>query len=146
MTKLRLFDPEVLPYEKVLLIDANMALLRPIDALFHDSSTEPVRPRNESGQMLEDVGPFPDSFVLAVLPESTKGPGSHPLTGDEGTRRFDSRFLLYSPSRELFEHYRRMFEIPDRLEDLLNYVHRQDGPMPPQTLRVTEQLVVEREL
>ncbi|KAL2782318.1 hypothetical protein BJX66DRAFT_345987, partial [Aspergillus keveii] len=41
MTKLRLFDPEVLPYEKVLLIDANMALLRPIDALFHDSSTEP---------------------------------------------------------------------------------------------------------
>jgi hypothetical protein len=146
MTKLRLFDPEVLPYEKVLLIDTSMALLRPIDALFHDSGMQPTRPRNESGQMLEDVGPFPERFLLAVLPGSTEGSRSRPLTDGHRSRRFDSRFLLYSPSQDLFNYYRRLFEIPDSLEDLLNYVHREDGPLPPQTLHVAEQLFVEGEL
>jgi hypothetical protein len=34
-----------------------------------------------------------------------------------------------------------MFEISGRLEDLLNYVYPHDGPLPPQTLQVTSDLL-----
>lgn len=135
-TKLRLFDPSVVPYEKVLLMDADIALTRPIDAIFHDSNTEP-REMNETALGEQERELTPEKYIMAASPESLQRNHSYPfLDPDNLSTRFNSGLLMYSPSTELFQYYLKLLEHPDLYytggpdQDLLNYAHRWEGPMP----------------
>ncbi|KAJ5278574.1 hypothetical protein N7478_003946 [Penicillium angulare] len=135
-TKLRLFDPSVVPYQKVLLMDADIALTRPIDAIFQDSNTD-LYETNQTALTEPERESLPEKYVMAASPESLQRDHSYPfLDPDNLSTRFNSGLLIYSPSTELFQYYLKLLQNPDLYytggpdQDLLNYAHRWGGPMP----------------
>jgi alpha-N-acetylglucosamine transferase len=136
VTKLRLFDPTVMPYEKVLLIDTDMTLTRPLDAIFQDPATE-LRHSNQSAHIEPEIDAPPDKFIMAASPESFQREHPYPfLDPDHKKSYFNSGLIMYSPSAELFQHYMDLINHPDLYytgapdQDILNYAHRWGGPMP----------------
>ncbi|GIJ84939.1 hypothetical protein Asppvi_003794 [Aspergillus pseudoviridinutans] len=78
---------------------------------------------------------------MAASPESGKLDHPYPyLDTEQRDSYFNSGFFVYSPSTQLFGHYMSLLNesetwyhgFPD--QDLLNYAHRSDGPMPWQKL------------
>jgi alpha-N-acetylglucosamine transferase len=136
-TKMRMFDPNNVPYDKVLYVDTDIVFTRPIDGIFRDANTSPTGPLNTTGQIKPDEGELPPNFVMAATPES--GEIDHPYpyfdTNNEKSY-FNSGLFVYSPSREIFAHYLNILGKSDRYfngfpdQDLLNYAHRWGGPMP----------------
>lgn len=136
ITKLRLFDPSVVPYEKVLLMDTDMALTRPIDAIFQDPNSDP-RQTNQTAHNEPESKPLPEKYIMAASPESLQRDHSYPFFDpDYSASNFNSGLLMYSPSTELFQYYLELLKNPDVYykggpdQDLLNYAHRWEGPMP----------------
>jgi alpha-N-acetylglucosamine transferase len=136
-TKMRIFDPKHLPYDKVLYVDTDIIFTRPIDGIFRDANTSPGTPLNTSGQFQPDEGELPQNFVMAATPESMEIDHAYPFVDEKNEKSyFNSGFFVYSPSREIFEHYINILGKPDRYfngfpdQDLLNYAHRWSGPMP----------------
>ncbi|KAJ5652800.1 hypothetical protein N7507_010226 [Penicillium longicatenatum] len=134
--KLRLFDPRIVPYEKVLLLDTDMVLTRPIGAIFQDPATE-VRHTDRSVLVESDAPAPPEEFIMAASPESLQFDHPYPFLDPENTKDyFDSGLLMYSPSIELFQYYMELINKPDLfhtgtpVQDLLNYAHRWGGSMP----------------
>lgn len=134
-TKLHVFDPALVPYEKVLFMDVDMVLTRPIDKIFQELSTE-IGPIINATQVDAELGPLPEQYILAASPESHQRDHAYPfLDSDHTVSTFDSGLFMYSPSVELYQYYMRLIDhpelyytgIPDR--DLLNYAHRWGGPM-----------------
>lgn len=68
-TKLHIFNPAILPYEKVLFMDLDMVLTRPIDKIFQDFSTE-LGPITDASQVDAELGPLPEQYILAASAES----------------------------------------------------------------------------
>ncbi|KAN0083887.1 Nucleotide-diphospho-sugar transferase [Elaphomyces granulatus] len=138
-TKMQMFDPKHVPYDKALYVDADMVFTRPIDGIFEDNTTFPTRSLNGSEQAQPDEGDLPQSFLMAATPESEKWDHAYPYT-DSTISYFNSGFFVYSPSREIFNHYMNILGKPDLFfhwfpdQDLLNHVHRWGGPMPWQRL------------
>jgi len=140
-TKMQMFDPKHVPYNKVLYVDADIVFTRPIDGIFKDKTTFPTRPLNRSGQLQAqpDEGELPQNFVMAATPESEEKDHDYPYINSRKSY-FNSGFFVYSPSREIFKHYMNILGKPDLYfngfpdQDLLNYAHRWGGPMPWQRL------------
>lgn len=137
LTKLRVFDPELMPYEKVFLMDTDMVLTRPIDAIFQDESTRlsPVD-RNYTGPDAE-IAPLPETFMFAATPESLDRDHAYPFLDLERKQHyFNVGCMLFSPSKEIYNFYLSILDHPDMFghgwpeQDLLNYIHRLEGPMP----------------
>ncbi|KAJ5989102.1 hypothetical protein N7481_004312 [Penicillium waksmanii] len=135
-TKLRLFDPTVIPYETVLFLEADIVLTRPIDRIFLDPSTEPA----ETDKTIIDnseLGKPPAKFVMAASAESFQREHEYPFLDREKTvRHFNGGVFIYSPSSELFQFYTNLLNLPELYymgvpdQDLLNHAHRWGGPMP----------------
>lgn len=137
LTKLRALDPELMPYEKVFLMDTDMVLTRPIDEIFQDESTQ-LRPvdRNRTGPDAE-LAPLPETFMFAATPESHDRDHPYPfLDLDRKEHYFNVGCMLFSPSKEIYNFYLAILAHPDLFghgwpeQDLLNYIHRLEGPMP----------------
>ncbi|KAJ5167898.1 uncharacterized protein N7482_003492 [Penicillium canariense] len=134
-TKLHIFDPAVVPYEKVLFMDADMVLTRPIDKIFQEFSTE-LSPITNTTQAEAEVGPLPEQYILAASPESHRKDHTYPfLDSDHTASTFNSGLFIYSPSVEIFQYYMTLVDHPELYytgvpdQDLLNYAHRWGGPM-----------------
>jgi alpha-N-acetylglucosamine transferase len=137
LTKLRLFDSEIMPYEKVFLMDTDMVITRPIDGIFQDESTHlnPVD-QNETYPELEFAS-LPHRFTFAATPESLDKEHEYPyLDPSREKQYFNVGCMLFSPSKEIYQYYLSILSHSDLFghgwpeQDLLNYVHRLDGPMP----------------
>lgn len=134
-TKLHVFDPAIVPYEKVLFMDVDMVLTRPIDKIFQDFSTE-LGPITNASQVDAELGPLPEQYILAASPESHQKDHAYPfLDSDHTMSTFNSGLFMYSPSVEMYQYYMRLLDHPDLYytgipdQDLLNYAHRWGGPM-----------------
>ncbi|KAJ5594866.1 uncharacterized protein N7459_001074 [Penicillium hispanicum] len=170
-TKLRLFDSDVVPYERVLLVDTDIVLTRPIDAIFRDpnaypmmtlkkpdprDSTSGAAPTNPLGDAddsddsddsdgsLAEQRKMPDNFMIAATPETMIRHHEYPFRDpDHSIKIFNSGFLMYQPSREIFKYYISLLDVADRWyeggpdQNLLNYAHRYTGPMPWRRLDTT---------
>ncbi|KAJ5096464.1 hypothetical protein NUU61_005820 [Penicillium alfredii] len=136
--KVRLFDPKIMPYRKVLLMDTDMVITRPIDAIFEDPSSEPMNSRkNQTNRADLPLATLPEKFAIAAAPESLDRDHPYPFVDHDHTKGyFNSGLVLYTPSTELFQHYLEIIARPDLFyngfpdQDLLNYAHRWQGPMP----------------
>lgn len=135
--KLRIFDPTIVPYEKVLFIDANTVLTRPVDKIFDDPGSSPVMVDHASQESLGEANQLPEHFVMAGSPVMEGVSDS-----DEASIAFCSGLFLYSPSPLMFNYYQSLLghsepsqPVGNQGEDLLNYAHRREGPVPWQSLR-----------
>lgn len=100
-TKLHVFDPTVVPYEKVLFKDVDMVLTRPIDRIFQEFSTE-LGPITNSTQVDAELGPLPEQYILAASPESHQKDHAYPfLDSDHTVSTFNGGLFMYSPSVEM---------------------------------------------
>jgi alpha-N-acetylglucosamine transferase len=140
-TKLRLWELE--GYSRVLFIDSDTMLSRPLDGVFDEESTQ-GRYVTSGIQIPSDEAPLPSAYVMAgVLEVPSKH--NYPPDPEDYTSQsyFNAGFFVCSPSRSLFEYYLSVLSIPDRFnselpeQNLLNYAHRDDGPMPFQRISST---------
>ena len=129
ISKLRML--ELIQFEKVLFMDADMYIVDRMDGIFTDPTTEPLVPKSELA--VEDEGPLPNSYIFSAQQymEGRVHPYPPP-TGDY----FSGGFFLCQPSIAMFNYYLTIAKIQDRFDSnameqgLLNYAHRRDGPMP----------------
>ncbi|KAJ5683865.1 uncharacterized protein N7477_000210 [Penicillium maclennaniae] len=135
-TRLRLFDPNIIPYEKVLLMEPDMVLTRPILDIFQDPSTDPIL-INDATRVSAELGTIPERYLMAASPESLQRDHDYPfLDGDNTVKHFNGGLFMYSPSTEVFEYYKSLLDHPELYytgspdQDLINYAHRWGGPMP----------------
>jgi len=130
MIKLRLF--ELVDYDRILFLDADTFLLKPLDGIFDDPAAQP-RETLQQTKIKPDEAPLPANYVFATLAEVMHTTHSYPPVP---MSYFNAGFFLLSPSFELFKYYISLFKLPGRFDttypeqNLLNYAHRQDGNMP----------------
>ena len=131
MTKLRVFEQD--QYEKLLFLDADMLIVRPLDDIFEDHGTRmETLPANVTS--LADEGRLPPSYMLAG--QAQQRDRQHPYPPPANEDWFCSGFFVFSPSQEMFNYYLSLVTLENRFDpfypdqNLLNYAHRWDGPMP----------------
>ena len=136
-TKLRIFDPTLVPYHKILFMDADIILTRPIDKIFDDPNAVP-RAVDDS-QVEPEMNPLPQEYILAASPLTRRG--SSAVVSTQTPNSFCGGLFMYSPSTEVFQYYTKLLGQSELYhtgaagDELLNYAHRQGGPMPWKNLR-----------
>lgn len=152
--KLRAFDPVVMPFEKVALLDADMVITRPLDVIFQDTNSTRF-PVDKNSTQPPDLGlpQLLESYALAATPDI---PGRDPVfppdvDHEENRDYFNAGVILSSPSEELFQYYLSLLARPELFDhwcpeqDLLNFAHRWDGPMPWRQLNLSWHMIAPTE-
>jgi alpha-N-acetylglucosamine transferase len=65
------FNPDYVPYEKVLYLDTDTVLTRPIDGIFDEAGTVKKHSKTEFGFVRDDEGEIPSSYIFAAVGETT---------------------------------------------------------------------------
>ena len=131
MTKLRVFQQT--EYEKMLYVDTDMLITRRMDAIFEDEGTKIQESQKDKDNQNETV-PLPSSYVLAGQAQQIDRVHRYPP--DPALDWMCSGFMVFKPSQEMFDYYLSIMERKDSFDpmypdqNLLNYAHRRDGPMP----------------
>ena len=131
LTKLRIFQQT--EYEKMLYMDADMFITRRMDDIFEDEGTRIQQPKKPK-DTVKETAPLPSSFLLAGQAQQVDRVHQYPP--DPSLDWMCSGFMVFKPSQEIFEYYSSIArrnnsfspQFPD--QNLLNYAHRWDGPMP----------------
>lgn len=134
--KLRLFEME--EYDRILYMDADTTLTRPIDAIFDE---EIIRiPANtlfvRKSQIRGDEHPLPAQYVFAARSNNEfSGERDHHFPPPP-TNLFSAGFWILAPSREMYSYlmsvteHRGRFNPTTMEQSLLNYAFRREGAMP----------------
>lgn len=136
MCKLHMF--KLVEYEKVLFMDSDMLIVDRMDGIFTDATTNPFAV--DQSRALPDESALPDTYMLAA--QSYLEGRTHPYPPNTAPG-FSGGFLVAQPSKRLFDYYISLIAIEGRFrsnameQDLLNYAHRRDGPMPWAKVRYT---------
>ncbi|KAF4555264.1 Hypothetical protein D9617_2g052170 [Elsinoe fawcettii] len=138
MTKLRLW--EMVEYEKVCFVDADTLVTRRLDEVFWDEGTvlRHTRPEGKGSPGKEGRGDGdgarpPGNYMFAAHIDSW---GYEHAWPPEESEYFNVGFFCFRPDREVFEYYQRLAGMEGRFDpsmpeqNLLNYAHRRNGPMP----------------
>lgn len=137
-TKLRLFDPQILPFERVLFMDGDTVLTRPIAGVFDDPAAQVRDSQNVAEERKSDEAPLPTTYLFAGKPDAMTY--SHSYPPDMSSNYLNAGFFVYSPSQEIMQYYMSVLELEGRFapdmpeQNLLNYAHRMEGNMPWQKL------------
>ncbi|KAH8749854.1 nucleotide-diphospho-sugar transferase [Hyaloscypha sp. PMI_1271] len=131
MDKLHVF--ELVQYEKILLLDSDHAIVRPLDDIFDDPAAQIVENLGDPEKMKDDEATQPISYIMA----GNSGPlvVDHPYPASRGNR-LNAGFVILKPSIEMYKHYVSVASIEGRFpggspeQDLWNYVHSRNGNMP----------------
>jgi alpha-N-acetylglucosamine transferase len=131
MDKLHVF--ELVQYEKVLLLDADHVIVKPLDGIFQDPATEIVPNLGNPEYVQADEAAQPAQYLMA----GNSGPGQieHPYPAPRG-ERLNAGFVILHPSIDMYNHYMSVAAIEGRFpggspeQDLWNYVHNRKKNMP----------------
>ncbi|KAF1828943.1 nucleotide-diphospho-sugar transferase [Decorospora gaudefroyi] len=132
ITKLRVW--EMIQYDRILMLDGDSMLLKRLDGVFDDPgaqllATKP-HPPNET---------LPETYLLASNSEVWDSTHKFPPADGTGLKkigRMNAGFFILAPSLAAFEHYKSFLSTPGAFDpkypeqNLMNHVHRWDGPMP----------------
>ncbi|KAI9843992.1 MAG: hypothetical protein M1838_002385 [Thelocarpon superellum] len=130
-TKLRLF--ELVEFEKIVYLDSDMLLTRPLDGIMDDVTTNPTRTLTMANQTKPEEADLPSSYLFAGSPETYSTDHSYP-PDDRGY--LNGGFFVVGPSLALFDYYISLLSNPGTFDasfaeqNLLNYAHRREGNMP----------------
>ncbi|KAI9712365.1 MAG: hypothetical protein M1820_001578 [Bogoriella megaspora] len=137
MTKLRMW--ELIQYSRIVFLDVDTILTRPLDDLFDDPAASLEPTQTNQGMIALDEAALPQSYVFAGVPEMNHEHG-YPPTDEHhdfpNINYLNAGFFIFQPSREIFNYYFSVISIPDRFvpdfpeQNLLNYAHRREGNMP----------------
>lgn len=122
MDKLHVF--ELVEFEKILLLDTDIIILKPLDAIFDEAAADVLPNLGKAAQIHADEAPQPPTYLMAGIGDSSKAKG------------LNAGFVLLRPSLEIYHHYLSIAAIEGRFDgawpeqDLWNYVHSPDGNMP----------------
>ncbi|CRG86544.1 hypothetical protein PISL3812_03551 [Talaromyces islandicus] len=142
--KLRLLG--MTQYDRILFLDADTILTRPIDGIFNEPQSQAAatsllveRPK----QIRWEEGQPPAEYVFAARSDNgLTGQRDHPFPPKE-TDEFSAGFWLAAPSVELYQYFLNVMSQYPRFDPktmdqaLLNYAFRRDGTMPWQELNYT---------
>lgn len=131
MDKLHVF--KLTQYEKVLLFDCDIVIVKPLDDIFEDPAATVLQNLGKQDKIRDDESTQPSEYLMA----GNSGPSEieHPYPAPRGNR-LNAGFVLLKPSIQMFDHYMSVASIEGRFpggspeQDLWNYVHRRDGNMP----------------
>lgn len=127
----KLYMWKLVEYDKTLFLDADMLIAKPMDGIFTDSTTVPLK--TKPSLAVADEGPFPSSYVFAAQTYFEGRVHKYPIPSGDF---FSGGFFLAQPSIEAFNYYRHLASMEGRFDSngmeqhMLNYAHRKDGPMP----------------
>lgn len=124
-------------YHKVALLDVETVILRPLDEVFKDSVTT-------MRSTIGSTSKFPKKYIMAAPNEDWVDPKTQVLSNQDRIlpekRHMNTGFIILHPSKDLFDYYMSLVPMLDKDEsnhpedDILEYAHRADGPMPRQIL------------
>jgi alpha-N-acetylglucosamine transferase len=129
-SKLRVF--QLTGFDRLLYIDADMLIVKPLDGVFDDPAAVPGRTLDVAA-VPQDELVAPDDYLIAGV-DDVVGDGNRiprPASFD-----FNAGFFVLRPSIELLVKYRSVMNFSERYKSnmmeqgLLNYVHRLNGNMP----------------
>jgi len=131
MDKLHVF--ELVQYEKILLLDADHVIVKPLDGVFDDPATDILSNLGKQENVRDDEGQQPTKYMMA----GNSGPyeADHPYPAPRGDR-LNAGFVVLHPSLDVYKYYMRVANIEGRFpggspeQDLWNYVHARNGNMP----------------
>lgn len=132
LTKLRLF--ELTDYHKICYMDSDILITDTLDGVFFDEATLTQQTLNNPAETKEDEGKMPRTYMLAAHSD-TYG-YDHPYPPDPNKDYLNCGFLVFQPSKALFNYYMAVSGIEGRFDsgmmeqNLLNYAHRWAGNMP----------------
>lgn len=137
LSKLRLW--QLVEYDKILYLDADSFLLANLDEIFRDTKLSGLMRTHPSNRTVADedssaVEP-PETYLMAASSDTY---GDQTEWEEPGHINYlCACFMLFAPSQALFEYYISVLNGPDTPQnaaypeqDLLIYVHRQEGRMP----------------
>lgn len=131
MTKLRVW--EMTQYDRIVVLDGDSMLLKNLDPVFDDPGAQllATKPSNQTD--------LPSTYLLASNSEVWDSTHSFPPThgtGLKGPGNMNAGFFILAPSLPVFEYYKSLLDTPGSFDprypeqNLINYAHRWDGPMP----------------
>jgi alpha-N-acetylglucosamine transferase len=132
-TKLRLFEQT--QYDRILYMDTDMLLTKPLDSIFsEDVVATPQWTANDKQAMHEREASLPETYIIAGTTDNGRPGNFHPAIRTEETQ-MNGGFWCMQPSTTLFNYYVTLlnygdFESSNMEMGLLNYAHRDGGPMP----------------
>ncbi|QDS71694.1 hypothetical protein FKW77_008304 [Venturia effusa] len=135
-TKLRLL--QMTEYDRILFIDADGILTRPIDGIFDEEIAKvPAKTKFMlKSRVRGDEAQMPANYIFTARSDNQpNGRRNHPVP-PIATKGFSAGFWLAAPSDELFEYLMSIMDHwlrfnPHGMEQsLLNYAFRRDGAMP----------------
>ncbi|EFY84586.1 glycosyl transferase family 8 family, putative [Metarhizium acridum CQMa 102] len=135
-TKLRLI--QMTQYTRLLFIDADSLLTRPIDDVFDELAVREPK-RTVPDRPWEGGGTYVDEYVFAARPDNGYRQGhDHVVPPDPMARSdyFNAGFWVTRPSEEMFSLFMHVMALNDSFpsvmmeQSMLNHIFRHDGPMP----------------
>jgi alpha-N-acetylglucosamine transferase len=129
----------MIEYDRILFIDADTLITRPIDAIFDEPNIRtPYSTLLDRKKRIksDEIGLLPAEYVFAARSDNAlTGERDHPFP-PLPTNVFSAGFWVAAPSLEMFDylisvmnHYRR-FDPHTMEQSLLNYAFRRDAAMP----------------
>lgn len=138
VTKLRAW--EMTQYSRILMLDGDTMLRRPLDGVFDDRGAKVGSSKQIKNHItLDGEAPLPRNYLLGSLSEV--GDSAHDFPPNDSTEmenvgKMNTGFMLLSPSLTTFDYYRSLLNTTDSFDpknpeqNLLNHAHKWDGPMP----------------
>ncbi|KAI9654629.1 MAG: hypothetical protein M1821_005836 [Bathelium mastoideum] len=136
LSKIRVW--EMTEYSRVLLLDADTVLQSPLDGVFDELNAQIVPSLANVTSLPVDEGNVPSHFLLASTGELAKAEHKYPPDQDDFKNPgvFCAGFVLLEPSLVMFQYFKSILALPGRFDstfpeqNLMNYAHRWNGPMP----------------
>jgi alpha-N-acetylglucosamine transferase len=145
MTKLRVW--EMTQYSRILVMDGDSMLVRPLDGVFNDPGSKIQKTKQmDNYTAIEGEAPLPPTYLLASLSEVWDSTHDFPPKDGTGLKKIgymNAGFFMLAPSIPAFNHYRSFLDIPNSFDpkypeqNLMNQIHKWGGPMPWQELDYT---------
>ncbi|KAF1961641.1 nucleotide-diphospho-sugar transferase [Byssothecium circinans] len=135
-TKLRVF--EMTQYKRILYIDADTMIMKPMDDIFAEPEVTTLAPTllSRKDQIKDDESELPKEWFFAARSDNAfSGERDHPVPPFQ-TLSLSAGFFMVAPDKKLFEHLQSVIQHEGRFDpwsmeqSMLNYVFRRDGPMP----------------
>jgi alpha-N-acetylglucosamine transferase len=135
-TKLRIFEQQ--QYERILYVDGDMLLTRPLDGIWDEPIAQDAFRTLDIVEVKDpnqkEINATPPSEYTIIGVSDTQGP-LHPIPPLSG-EMFNGGFFMLRPSVYLYAYYTMVLNIEHAFDStlmeqsLLNHVHRRNGSMP----------------